>query len=121
MREIILAVAFAFFIMCPRMAGMCAVISKMYNVNPYVTAIIGGFIAVPLIILMVFLTINFGITVAIIAAVITDILASIIAGTFELRYGVEIIVIAFFVWVGVITADKIAPMIENVLRSYFRI
>ena len=54
MREIILAVAFAFFIMCPRMAGMCAVISKMYNVNPYVTAIIGGFIAVPLIILMVF-------------------------------------------------------------------
>ena len=121
MREVILAIAFAFFVMCPRMAGMCAVISKVGGVNPYKISLIGGFVAVPLIVLMVFLTVEFGVTVAILAAVVTDILASILTGTFRLRYGIEIAIIALFIWVGVFTASKIAPLIERIFKSYFHI
>jgi len=51
---VILSLAFAFFIMCPRIAGMCAVISKAGGINPYLIAILGGLIAIPLIALMVF-------------------------------------------------------------------
>ncbi|WP_457550099.1 hypothetical protein [Archaeoglobus sp.] len=114
MKEVALAIAFAFFIMCPRMAGMCAVISKVGGVNPYTIAFIGGLIAVPLIVFMVFLTVEFGVTTAIVAAVITDILASVVTGTFRLRYGIEIIIIALFIWIGVTIANKLAPLIENV-------
>ncbi len=110
---VLLAVAFAFFVMCPRMAGMCAVISKVENANPYVIAIFGGLLAIPLITLMVFLTIRFGVGAAILAAVITDLLAAIATGTFRVRYGIEIAIIAFFIWIGVVVASKIAPLIEK--------
>ncbi len=114
---ILLAVAFAFFIMCPRMAGMCAVISKLSNTNPYVIVVFGGIIAIPLIALMIFLTIKFGVEAAILAAVATDLLAAIATGTFKLRYGIEIAVIALFIWIGVALAGKIAPVIEGLLTK----
>ncbi len=108
----LLAVAFAFFVMCPRMAGMCAVISKVEGANPYALAVLGGLLAVPLITLMVFLTIRFGVGAAILAAVLTDVLAALATGTFKVRYGIEIAVIALFIWAGVAVAGKIAPLIE---------
>ncbi len=116
-----LSIAFAFFVMCPRMAGMCAIISKVGKANPYVIAILGGLIAVPLIVLMVFLTIRFGVGVAIAVAVLTDILSAIATGTFRLRYGIEIILIALFLWVGVIVASKVSYSIENVTRALLKI
>ncbi|RLI86838.1 MAG: hypothetical protein DRP01_03300 [Archaeoglobales archaeon] len=116
-----LSIAFAFFVMCPRMAGMCAVISKVGKTNPYVIAILGGLIAVPLIVLMVFLTIRFGVGVAIAVATLTDILSAIATGTFRLRYGIEIILIALFLWVGVIVASKVSYSIENVTRALLRV
>lgn len=46
---VVLSLAFAFFVMCPRMAGMCAVISRTSGVNPYLIAVLGGIMAAPLI------------------------------------------------------------------------
>lgn len=90
---VVLSLAFAFFVMCPRMAGMCAVISRAGDVNPYLVAILGGLMAVPLVALMVFLTVRFGVGVAIAAAVLTDILSAVATG----RYGIEIALIAMFI------------------------
>ncbi len=112
---VLLAVAFAFFVMCPRMAGMCAVISKVENANPYVIAVLGGAIAIPLIVLMDFLTLKFGVGAAILAAVVTDALAAAATGTFRLKYGIEIAIIALFIWIGVVVAGKIAPAIEKLV------
>ncbi len=116
---VILSLAFAFFIMCPRIAGMCAVISKAGGINPYLIAILGGLIAIPLIALMVFLTVRFGVGVAIIAAVLTDILSAIATGTFRLKYGIEMALIAMFIWVGVIVATKISYLIEKIITIFF--
>ncbi len=115
---IVLSIAFAFFVMCPRMAGMCAVISETSSVNPYIVAILGGVLAIPLITLMVFLTIRFGVGVAIAAAVLTDILAAVATGTFRLRYGIEIALIALFIWIGVVVAGKSSYFIEKIVRRF---
>lgn len=112
---IVLFLAFAFFVMCPRMAGMCAVISRTAGVNPYLIAVLGGIIVIPLITLMVYLTIKFGVGVAIAAAVITDILSAIATGTFRLRYGIEIALIAMFIWIGIVVASKSSYLIERVI------
>ncbi len=113
---VLASVAFALFVMCPRMAGMCAVISKMSGVNPYAVAIVGGLLSIPLIALMVFLTIKFGVSAAILVAVATDALAALATGTFNLRYGIEVALIALFVWLGVIVARSLSPAIESILK-----
>ncbi len=116
---VVLSLAFAFFVMCPRMAGMCAVISRAGNVNPYLVAILGGLMAVPLVALMVFLTVRFGVGVAIAAAVLTDILSAVATGTFRLRYGIEIVLIALFIWIGVVVAGKSSHLIEKIVTRLF--
>ncbi len=115
-REILLSLAFALFILCPRMAGMCAVLSEMSGVNPYSIAVVGGLISIPLIALMVYVTIKLGVGYAIALAVATDILSALATGTFRLRYGIEIVLIALFLWMGVIVAGKLAVIIESVFR-----
>jgi len=114
---LIVSLAFAFFIMCPRMAGMCAVIAKVKGVNPYVVAIVGGVMSVPLIVLMVYLTIKVGVYAAIIAAVATDILASIAMGTFRLKYAVEVAIIALFIWVGVAVASRASALLTSLIAK----
>ncbi len=111
----IVSIAFAFFIMCPRMAGMIAVVARVKNVNPYVATVIGGLIAIPLIMAMVYITMRFGVHIAILAAAATDVLAAVMMGNFKIRYGIEIAIIALFIWIGVITARHIAPYIEELL------
>lgn len=107
--------AFAFFIMCPRMAGMGAVVSRLHGLNPYVVAVVGGILAIPLIVLMEYLVINFGVHAAIIAAAATDIAAAVLMGVYKPRYAVEVFIIAMFLWLGVVTAMKLSPMITKVL------
>jgi len=114
---ITLSAAFAFFVMCPRMAGMCAVISKIKDTNPYAIAFFGSLIAVPLIAFMVYLTIRFGIHAAIIAAVLTDLIAAVFTGTFKIKYGIEIAVIALFIWAGVFVAGKVSTIFESILNQ----
>ncbi len=60
------------------MAGMCAVISKIHRLNPYMISTSGTLLSTPLVVLLPYLTVNYGVTVAITIAAITDILASLI-------------------------------------------
>ncbi len=116
MRWLVISLSFAFFVMCPRMAGMCAVVSKIHNVNPYLVSIVGGLIAVPLITLMVYVTLRFGVVYAIALAVLTDLISALATGTFRLKYGIEIALISIFVWMGVVVAGKVSGLIESMLR-----
>ena len=108
--ELVASTAFALFIMCPRMAGMCAVLAKLKSLNPYVVAVLGAVMAIPLIVLMVYLTLKFGVHIAIIAAVITDIMAALAMGAFTWRHAIEVMVIALFVWLGVFVAKWITSI-----------
>ncbi|RLG49242.1 MAG: hypothetical protein DRN96_09925 [Thermoproteota archaeon] len=110
--EVIASVAFAFFVMCPRIAGMCAVLAKTGGLNPYLVALVGTLIASPLMALMVYLTVNFGVHAAIIAAVLTDVVAALAMGTFTVKAAVEILVIAAFIWIGVLAAKWISSLIS---------
>ncbi len=114
---IITSIAFAFFVVCPRMAGMCSVVSKIRSLNPYIVSCLGTVISTPLIILMMYLTTQFGITSAIILAVLTDIISSIIMGIFNIKYAIEIVIIAIFVWIGVVVASKTSTMIVNIIKK----
>ncbi len=111
----IVSLAFAFFIMCPRMAGMGAVVSRLHGLNPYIVAVIGGLIAIPLIVFMEYLVINYGVHTAIIVAAVTDIVAAILMGVYKPRYAIEVFIIAAFLWLGVVTAIKLSPMITKIL------
>ena len=111
------SLAFALFIVCPRMAGMCAVISKIHQVNPYIISITGTILSTPLVVLLLYITINYGITLAIIFAAITDIIASLIIGTLNIKYAIEILIISTFVWAGVYTATKTSPIITKILQN----
>jgi hypothetical protein len=112
----VVSLAFAFFIMCPRMAGMGAIVSRLHGFNPYIVAAIGGVLAIPLIILMEFLVIRFGVSTAIIVAAATDIASAILMGVYKPRYAVEVFIIAAFLWLGVLTAMKLSPIITKILR-----
>lgn len=113
--ELIISLAFAFFIMCLRMAGMCAVIARVKGVNPYTIAFIGGILSIPLMVLMVFITIKYGVHLAIFTAALTDMLSAASMGTFKVRYAIEVLIIALFIWVGVLIARSIAPVIESIV------
>ncbi len=115
------SIAFALFIVCPRMAGMCAVISKIHQLNPYIISITGTLLSTPLVILLLYITINYGITLAIIFAAITDIIASLIIGTLNIKYAIEILIISTFVWAGVYTATKTSPIITKILQNLLNI
>lgn len=115
MALIIASLAFAFFIMCPRMAGMGAVVSRVHNINPYLVALIGGLIAVPLIIFMEYLVINYGVHIAIIVAAATDVLAALAMGVLKPKYAVEVFIIALFLWMGVMVASRTSDYIIRIL------
>ena len=102
--ELVASLAFAFFVMCPRMAGMCAAIAELKGLNPYLVAFLGTLMAAPLLVLMVYLTLNFGVGTAIVAAVATDLVASLVMGTLDYKAFVELLIIAAFIWVGVLVA-----------------
>ncbi|NPB00380.1 MAG: hypothetical protein GXO10_03300 [Crenarchaeota archaeon] len=114
------SLAFALFIVCPRMAGMCAVISKIHQLNPYTISIIGTLLSTPLVILLLYITINYGITLAVIFAALTDIAASLIIGTLNIKYAVEILIISAFVWAGVYTATKVSPIITKIIQDLLK-
>lgn len=55
MRLLIAALAFAFFIVCPRMAGITSVISRSAEIELVELAVIGTLISIPLVVVMVYI------------------------------------------------------------------
>ena len=102
---VVASLAFAFFVLCPRMVGMAAVIANTKNLNAYMIVFTGALLAVPLFGLMFFILSRFGVGWAILLAVLTDILAAVLIGLFSWRSAFQIIVIAMFLWVGIVVAE----------------
>lgn len=108
---IIASVSFAFFILCPRMVGMAAVISGIKEVNPWVVVIVGAVLAIPLMLLMYWVLQKFGTAYAIGLAAATDIVAALIIGTYNWKSMVSVVIIAAFVWAGVYVANLVSKAI----------
>jgi uncharacterized membrane protein len=67
MKELLIAsVAFALFILCPRMAGMTNIISDASQVSIVKVAIFGTILALPLIIGMAFIFRGYGLIAALV-------------------------------------------------------
>ena len=108
---ILTAIAMAFFIICPRMAGIVHVICKYSELPPMKTALLGSVIAIPLILLMVWVFSKTGVTGALIFCVVTDLASAFLIQGISLKASIDTIVIAAFVLVAV----KVAPFISGAI------
>ncbi len=118
-KELLIAsTGLALFIICPRMAGMVHIIKKFSGVPLYQTALLGGIIALPMIVLMVWVFSKSGtlfgpqnaVWGALAFCVLTDILSAFFMKEISVRAGIETLVIAIFVIIGV----KAAPYVTNI-------
>lgn len=107
-KELLLSsVGFGLFVVCPRMAGMMNIITNNSQVSIIKTVFLGMLISVPLLFLMIFTFKRFGVLGALIFCVLTDLGAALIMKNMSLKAGIQTLVIAVFVLIGV----KIAPLI----------
>lgn len=107
---IFVSVAFAFFIVCPRMAGMTHIITSYTQTNIYYVSIIGTIISIPLLLIMVSLLKKYGLIAAVGFCVLTDIAAALLMGkVVSIKAGLETFIIALFLIAGA----RIAPIISN--------
>ena len=106
---LISSLGLALFIICPRMAGMVYVIAKNSHVSLVYTALFGTVIAIPLVIAMVLIFARFGLWGALAFCVLTDLAAAFVMKDISIRAGLETLVIAVFVIIGV----RLAPYITN--------
>lgn len=103
------AIAFALFIVCPRMAGMLHIICNNSKMPLFKTAFLGSLIAIPLILLMVWIFVQFGVIGALAFCVATDLLAAYLLKSISYKAGFETVIIAIFVFISI----EIAPKISN--------
>ena len=109
-KEIVLAsLAFGFFVVCPRMAGMLPLIAKNVQSPMFLIILTGTIFSIPVLILMVFVFSKLGIIGALAICVLTDLCAAVIMGGINIKAGFETFIIALFVIAGV----KLAPVIVN--------
>jgi len=105
------SIAYAFFIVCPRMAGITSVIAKTTQVNLVLVSVIGTIIGLPLIVLMVVVFKQWGLWAALGFAVATDLLAALAMGGICWKAGFETFIIAFFVLAGVKAAAFLSSLL----------
>jgi len=110
---LISSIGLSLFIVCPRMAGMVYIIAKNSQVSLIFTALLGTILAIPLIILMVLIFAKFGLWGALTFCILTDIASASVMREISIKAGLETIIIAIFVIIGV----KIAPFITNILTK----
>lgn len=107
----LVSIAFALFIVCPRMAGMANVIANHTGINLIQIAILGTLFSLPLTIIMVLVYKKLGLLSALGFCVLTDFLSALFMKEISLKAGLETFIIALFVISGV----KIASFISNLL------
>ncbi len=97
MRQLlIVSMAFALFIVCPRMAKITNVITNATQTNIIQVAIIGTIILLPLIIAMVLIFKQYGLIVALGFCVLTDFGATFLIKQISLKAGLDTFIIALF-------------------------
>ncbi len=104
---VISSLAFAFFVVCPRMAGMVHIISKNTGVSIPAIVILGTIVSLPIIYLMALIFGRWGVLGALSFCILTDFISAGLMTGIGFRAGVETIIIALFVIAGV----RIAPVI----------
>ena len=109
MRELLIASsAFALFVICPRMAGMTNVIAGATHLSIIRIAVLGTVLALPPIILMALIFKEYGLFAALLFGVVTDLMAAVVMKGISFKAGVETLIIASFVILGV----KVASMVS---------
>ena len=108
---LISSIAFALYVLCPRMTAIIATQSKMKNLNPYTVIFFGCLIAIPLFALMLQSLLRIGVEFAIFVAATADFAAAALLGVIDLKSGVELLIITAFVYAGI----KLAPIITGVI------
>ncbi len=108
---LISGIGFAFFIICPRMAAMVYVIAKNSNVSLIYTTLFGSVVAMPLVVIMALVFVRFGLWGALAFCVLTDLCAALILKEISMEAGIETLVVALFVIMGV----KVAPYVVRIL------
>lgn len=109
--NIIASLAFAFFVVCPRMAGMMHVINYYSEVSMLYTVFLGIIVSVPLLMLMVFVFDKTGVWGALGFCVLTDLISAFVIQEVDMKAGIETFIISLFVVMGV----KVAPYISKVV------
>ena len=105
---LVTSTAFGLFVVCPRMAGMMHVIASHSPVSMLSTVLMGTLFSIPLLLLMVFVFDHFGVLGALVFCVATDLGAAFVMKDISMKAGVETLVIAVFVIVGVKAASLIS-------------
>jgi hypothetical protein len=109
-KELIVAsIGMALFIICPRMAGMVNIISKHSDVSMITVAVLGSILSIPLVVAIVLIFAKFGLWGALTFCVLTDLGAAFFMKELSVRAGIETLIVAVFVIIGV----RIAPLITN--------
>ena len=109
MKQFLIAmIAYAFFIVCPRLAAMTKIITTHTQTDIIKVVTVGTIFSLPLIILMTLIVIKYGLLAGLGFAVLTDILSAIFMREISLKAGLETFIIAVFVVVG----SKVASLIS---------
>ncbi|MCD6494365.1 MAG: hypothetical protein J7K36_11360, partial [Archaeoglobaceae archaeon] len=86
MKLLIAALAFAFFNLCPRMAGITSIIANA---------------TIPFVVAMVLIYTKYGLLAALGSAVLADLLSALVIKEISIKAGVETLIVALFVIIGV--------------------
>ena len=112
MKLLIAALAFAFFIVCPRMAGITSIIANATDVDLVKLAVVGSLIAIPFVVAMVLIYSKYGLLAALGFAVLTDLLSALVIKEISIKAGVETLIVALFVIIGVRVASFVSKFIN---------
>lgn len=109
MELLITSAGFGLFIVCPRMAAMMHIIDKNTNSSLFLTVLLGIVFSIPIMLFMVFIFSKFGVWGALALCVATDLGAALVMKEISLTAGLDTLIIALFVIIGV----KLAPIISG--------
>lgn len=101
--------AFALFVVCPRMAGMVHVIAESTQVSMIQASVIGTALSLPLLVAMTLIFRHYGLVAALGFCVLTDFGAALVMREVSLKAGLETLIIAMFVIFGV----RIATLVSS--------
>jgi len=105
------SLAFALYVLCPRMSAMLAEQAKLKGLNIHAVIVLGLLFSIPFFFLLLGILERFGMFWAVLFAAIADFAAAALLGVVELKVGVELAVITIFVYAGI----KIAPLVTKLL------
>ena len=100
LQQIIVTVAFAFFIVCPRLAAMTNVLGRSGGYSIYWLVVLGTLLSLPLLLLTAWSIRQWGLMAGLLLAILTDLAAALVLTSVNLKLAVETFIIAVFVVAG---------------------